>query len=409
VNWACLAVGVVAIVLSLTSLLPPRGPVGSGLSFVPSWIVGEAPLHFAAVFVAATIGCGFAGGLTSWPGWTGVALTAIACAGLVAQFASGVQSHRCFESALAESGQVAPRWTWSAQDSRHVVVALPIRPRGVERLRDIAYADGGGRAGRAHRLDLYRKAGPERPVAAPVLLYFHGGAWVMGDKREQGVPMLGHLAERGFVCVTANYALSPRARWPRHILDCKLALVWVKQHIAEYGGDPNLVFLSGGSAGGHLAALVALTANDPVWQPGFEDEDTTVAACIPLYGVYDFVDPDRIGNANLTPILERRVFEQAAEEAFAAASPISRVSGSAPPFLVVHGRNDVLVPVQSARAFVAALRAGSTQPVAYAELPLTQHAFDNFWSPRTVHFLHALEHFTAGIISTRAAQREVGR
>jgi acetyl esterase/lipase len=386
--------------------MPLRGPVGSGLSFVPSWIVGEAPLHLAAVVVVVMIGCGFAGGLGSWPAWAGLALAAIACTGLVAQFASGLRSRGHFDVALAEAGQVAPRWSWNPQDSRRVVVALPIRPRSVERLRDISYADD---ASRAHRLDIYRRAGPERPAAAPVLLYFHGGAWVMGDKREQGIPMLEHLAERGFVCVTANYALSPKARWPRHVLDCKLALAWVKKHIAEYGGDPSLVFVSGGSAGGHLAALVALTANDPAWQPGFEDEDTTVAACIPLYGVYDFVDPEKIGNANLTPILERRVFEQGAAEAFAAASPISRVSESAPPFLVVHGRNDVLVPVQSARAFVAALRARSTQPVSYAELPLTQHGFDNFWSPRTVHFVHALECFTAGIVATRTAQREVGR
>ena len=405
-NWACLAVGVAALVLSLTSLLPLRGPVGSSFSFVPSWIVGEAPLHFVVVVVAATVTCGLEGGWGSWPGWAGLALAAMACAGLVAQFASGLRSRRYFESALAEAGQVVPRWSWSPQDYRRVIAALPIRPRGVERLRNIAYADD---SAHAHRLDLYRRAGLERPAAAPVVLYFHGGAWVMGDKREQGIPMLEHLAERGFVCVTANYALSPKARWPRHVLDCKLALAWVKRHIAEYGGDPDLVFLSGGSAGGHLAALVALTANDPAWQPGFEDEDTTVAACIPLYGVYDFVDPEKIGNANLTPILERRVFEQGAAEAFAAASPISRVSESAPPFLVVHGRNDVLVPVQSARAFVAALRARSTHPVAYAELPLTQHAFDNFWSPRTVHFVHALEWFTAGIVATRATEREVGR
>jgi acetyl esterase/lipase len=395
-----------ALLLSLTSLLPLRGPVGSSFSFVPSWIVGEAPLHFVVVVVATTAACGLEGGWGSWPGWAGLALAAMACAGLVAQFASGLRSRRCFESALAQAGQVAPRWSWSPQDSRRVIAALPIRPRGVERLRNIAYADD---SAHAHRLDLYRRAGLERPAAAPVVLYFHGGAWVMGDKREQGIPMLEHLAERGFVCVTANYALSPKARWPRHVLDCKLALAWVKRHIAEYGGDPDLVFLSGGSAGGHLAALVALTANDPAWQPGFEDEDTTVAACIPLYGVYDFVDPEKIGNANLTPILERRVFEQGAAEAFAAASPISRVSESAPPFLVVHGRNDVLVPVHSARAFVAALRARSTHPVAYAELPLTQHAFDNFWSPRTVNFVHALEWFTAGIVATRTAEREVGR
>jgi acetyl esterase/lipase len=406
VSWACFAVGVVALVLSLTSLVPPRGPVGSGFSFVPSWIVGEAPLHFLALVAGTTIGCDLEGGLGSWPGRVGLALSSVACAGLGVQFVSGLRSRRCFESALAEEGQEVPRWRWSTQHSRRVAGAVPIRPRGVERLRNIAYAPD---ASHLHRLDLYRRVGVAGPVAAPVLLYFHGGAWVMGDKREQGIPMLGHLAERGFVCVTANYALSPKAKWPRHVLDCKLALAWVKRHVAEYGGDPSLVFLSGGSAGGHLAALVALTANDPVWQPGFEEEDTSVAACIPLYGVYDFVDPERIGNANLTPILEHRVFGQADAEAFAAASPISRVSESAPPFLVVHGRNDVLVPVLSARAFVAALRARSSQPVTYVELPLTQHAFDNFWSPRTVHFVHALEVFVDRVVASRSAQREVGR
>ena len=405
-SWACFAVGVVALVLSLTSLVPPRGPVGSGFSFVPSWIVGEAPLHFLALVAGTTIGCDLEGGLGSWPGRVGLALSSVACAGLGVQFVSGLRSRRCFESALAEESQEVPRWRWSTQHSRRVAGAVPIRPRGVERLRNIAYAPD---ASHLHRLDLYRRVGVAGPVAAPVLLYFHGGAWVMGDKREQGIPMLGHLAERGFVCVTANYALSPKAKWPRHVLDCKLALAWVKRHVAEYGGDPSLVFLSGGSAGGHLAALVALTANDPVWQPGFEEEDTSVAACIPLYGVYDFVDPERIGNANLTPILEHRVFGQADAEAFAAASPISRVSESAPPFLVVHGRNDVLVPVLSARAFVAALRARSSQPVTYVELPLTQHAFDNFWSPRTVHFVHALEVFVDRVVASRSAQREVGR
>jgi acetyl esterase/lipase len=200
----------------------------------------------------------------------------------------------------------------------------------------------------------------------------------MGDKREQGIPMLEYLADRGYVCVTANYALSPKARWPRHVLDCKLALAWVKANIAAYGGNPDLVFVSGCSAGGHLAALLALTANDPVWQPGYEDLDTTVAACVPLYGVYDFVDSERIGNANLAPILERHVFEQTASDVLAAASPVARVHEAAPPFFVVHGRNDVLVPVQAARVFVGALRSLSAETVAYAELPLAQHGFDNF-------------------------------
>jgi acetyl esterase/lipase len=405
-DWACLAVGVVAVVLSLSALLPLRGAVGSALSFIPSWVVGEAPLHLAAVVVLATLACGLAGGFAGAPGWAGLALVALACLGLGAQFASGVRSRRYFEAALGDACGASPAWSWTAKDTRRVLMALPIRPRSVERLRDLAYCEDGERP---HRLDLYRRAGPGSTTAAPVLLYFHGGTWVMGDKREQGIPMLEYLAERGYVCVTANYALSPKARWPRHVLDCKLALSWVKRHISEYGGDPNLVFVSGCSAGGHLAALLALTANDSAWQPGFEDEDTTVAGCVPLYGVYDFVDAEKIANANLSPILERYVFGQASVEDFTAASPILRVHESAPPFLVVHGRNDVLVPVQSARAFVSSLRESSSQSVAYAELPLTQHGFDNLWSPRTVHFVHALQCFTEGIVTTRAAEREVGR
>jgi acetyl esterase/lipase len=405
-DWACLAVGVVAAVLSLSALVPLRGALGSALSFVPSWVVGEAPLHLAVAVVAAVLACGLLGGFSSALGWAGLALALLACAGLGAQFASGLRSRRYFEAALSPLSVGRGRWAWTTVDTRRVVVAFPLRPRAVERLRDIAYADG---SERAHRLDLYRRAGPGESTAAPVILYFHGGTWVMGDKREQGIPMLEYLAERGFVCVTANYALSPKARWPRHILDCKLALLWVKRHIAEYGGDPNLVFVSGCSAGGHLAALLALTANEPAWQPGYENEDTSVAGCAPLYGVYDFVDEAKIANVNLTPILHRYVFEQAALEDLSAASPLLRAHQGAPPFFVVHGRADVLVPVETARAFVRTLRAQSTQFVTYAELPLTQHGFDNFWSPRTVHFVHALERFTEAIIATRAAEREVGR
>ena len=405
-DWACLAAGVVAFVLGLSTLVPLRGAIGSALSFVPSWIVGEAPLHVALVVVAVSLACGFAGGYESTPGLVGATLAAVACVGLIVQFLSGLRSRRYFEAALRDAGIVVPPFQWGPGDTRRVAAVLPFRPREVERIRDIAYATD---AGRAHRLDLYRKASPDRSSRAPVLVYFHGGAWVMGDKREQGIPMLEHLADRGYVCVTANYALSPKARWPQHILDCKLAFSWVKGNIADYGGDPSLMFVSGCSAGGHLAALVALSANDPVWQPGYEDQDTTVEGCVPLYGVYDFVDPDRIGNANLSPILERHVFERSVAEDFAAASPIFRVNASAPPFFVVHGRNDVLVPVQAARAFVSALRARSAQSVVFAELPLAQHAFDNFWSPRTVHLVHALDCFMGGIVATRAPEREVGR
>ena len=175
--------------------------------------------------------------------------------------------------------------------------------------------------------------------------------------------MLEHLAERGYVCVTANYALSPKARWPQHVLDCKLALAWVKRHIAEYGGDPSLVFVSGGSAGGHLAALVALTANDPAWQPGFEDERHASRRMHPALRRLRL----RRSRQDREPQSRAHAWSSAFSSAStprrsAAASPISRVGESAPPFLVVHGRNDVLVPVATARAFVSALRAQQHAP-----------------------------------------------
>ena len=97
--------------------------------------------------------------------------------------------------------------------------------------------------------------------------------------------------------MTANYALSPKATFPDHLIDVKRALAWVKEHIAEYGGDPGYVVISGGSAGGHLSSLAALTPNRPEYQPGFEAVDTTVQACVPFYGVYDFTNRDGIRGA----------------------------------------------------------------------------------------------------------------
>ncbi len=149
------------------------------------------------------------------------------------------------------------------------------------------------------------------------MVYIHGGAWIIGDKREQGFPMLLEFARRGWVCVTINYRLSPKATWPDHIVDCKMAIAWVKEHIAEYGGDPGFIAVSGGSAGGHLSALLALTPGDRSFQPGFEDKDTSVDACVPVYGVYDMTCTSEPGsrrhvvvyNKGLLHLLERRVFK----------------------------------------------------------------------------------------------------
>ena len=117
--------------------------------------------------------------------------------------------------------------------------------------------------------------------------------WVIGSKNEQGIPLLNHLAHNGWVGFNVNYQLSPRVKAPDHLIDCKRALAWIREHADEYGVDPDFIVVTGGSAGGHLCALMALTANDPEYQPGFDDADTSlVQAAVPFYGVYDMLDRD---------------------------------------------------------------------------------------------------------------------
>jgi acetyl esterase/lipase len=265
---------------------------------------------------------------------------------------------------------------------------------------DISYGEHGAR----NHLDIWRRPDLDRGGRAPVLLQVPGGAWMVGSKRQQAYPLMSHLAELGWVCVAINYRLSPRSTWPDHIVDVKRALAWTKEHIAEYGGDPDWIAITGGSAGGHLSALAALTANDPQFQPGFEDADTSVRAAVPFYGNYDFTGTDSVLHPLLAPTLAKYVFKlrrPEIAEAFRIASPITHVSANAPPFFVLHGANDSLIPVEQARAFSARLRDVSRQPVVYAELPFAQHAFDIFGSVRAAHAAVAVEQFLAEIYSKR--------
>jgi acetyl esterase/lipase len=258
--------------------------------------------------------------------------------------------------------------------------------------KNIAFAPELGRRG---RLDVYRPKGDVS--GAPVLLQVHGGAWTIGNKDQQGLPLMRHMAAHGWVCVAINYRLSPRNAFPAHLVDVKRAIAWIREHIAEHGGDPDFVAITGGSAGGHLTALAALTANDPEYQPGFEDADTSLQAAVPFYGVYDMAGTTGHKSVELMRdrFLAPWVFQTSREdtEAFEKASPILRVHEDAPPFYVIHGTNDALADVRVARAFVEKLREASAAPVAYTELSLTQHAFDVFPSLRSQHSVRAVDRF----------------
>lgn len=249
---------------------------------------------------------------------------------------------------------------------------------------------------RANLADIWRRPDLPRDGKAPVLLQVPGGGWMLGDRRPQAYPLMGALADRGWICVSIGYRVSPKHQWPAHIIDVKQALAWVKEHIAEYGGDPDFVAISGGSAGGHLSSLAALTPGDPQWQPGFEDADTSVVAAVPVYGRYDWFGFEGPGRAEMMRALEQLIIKKRYandSQVFLDASPIKRIGPDAPPFFVLHGTNDTLIDVQEGRDFVAALREQSPAPVAYAEIPNAQHAFDIFGSAHGHYTAEAITRF----------------
>ncbi len=262
---------------------------------------------------------------------------------------------------------------------------------GVEVIRDINYREGGSRA----RLDIYRPDGVDL-ADAPVLVQVHGGGWTIGDKSQQGLLLMNRMAARGWVCVAINYRLAPKHPFPAQIIDVKKALAWTRDNIASYGGDPSYLVITGGSAGGHLAALAALTPDVTEYQPGFEDADTRVSACVPFYGVYDLggLTGDRDAILMRDMFLGPRIFKldpKAHPEAFELGSPIAHVSADAPDFFVLHGEFDSLVSVKQARAFVEKLRALSPGVTTYLELPGTQHAFEVFSSIRSQQVIRSVE------------------
>ncbi len=372
--------------------------------FFGAWLTGELALHHVVWQALATVAFVAMGALGAWPGWLGLGLTFASWATLATFHRRAGITGSVFDDALR--GDFGPDQVDSAAKVRFRQIARPFKMRthGVERIRDVTYGPHGTR----NQLDVYRPKDASGPC--PVLFQIHGGGWMVSKKDEQALPLMYHLAARGWVCVAANYRLSPRATFPDHLIDVKRALAWIKHHVAEHGGDPDFVVVTGGSAGGHLAALVALTANDPEYQPGFEDVDTTVQGCVPFYGVYDFLDRHgERGKASMAPMLSRFVMKsspEAAREAWDKASPIARVHADAPPFFVIHGTHDSLAYVEDTRHFVRALRAVSRQPVVYAELPGAQHAFDVFHSQRSAYAVDAVTRFVERLRADAAAPRD---
>ncbi|HZN78462.1 MAG TPA: alpha/beta hydrolase [Mycobacterium sp.] len=257
-------------------------------------------------------------------------------------------------------------------------------------------------------LDVWRRKDlPAEP--APVLIFVPGGAWVHGSRLLQGYALMSHLAEMGWVCLSIDYRVAPHHRWPAHLTDVKTAIAWARANVDKFGGDRNFVAVAGCSAGGHLSALAGLTANDPEMQCELPDgSDTSVDAVVGIYGRYDWEDRSTAERARFVDFLERVVVGRKIAkhpDVFRKASPIARVHKDAPPFLVIHGTGDSVIPVEQARSFVAKLRAASHSVVSYVELPGAGHAFDMIDGARTGSMATAIGLFLNQIHRNRSLTR----
>jgi acetyl esterase/lipase len=256
----------------------------------------------------------------------------------------------------------------------------------------------------AQVLDVWRRKDlPAQP--APVLIFVPGGAWVHGRCMGQGSALMSRLAEQGWVCLAIDYRVAPHHRWPRHITDVKTAIAWARANVDKFGGDRNFVAVAGCSAGGHLSALAGLTPDDPAYRDELpEGADSSVDAVVGIYGRYDWEDRSTPERDRFVDFLERVVVRKSIArhpELFRDASPIARVHRNAPPFLVIHGSKDSVIPVEQARSFVERLRDVSHSMVGYLELPGAGHGYDLIDAERAGAAAHAASLFLNQVYRTK--------
>jgi acetyl esterase/lipase len=226
-------------------------------------------------------------------------------------------------------------------------------PEGVRIERDIVFAEVDGEP---LMLDLYTPEDAAGPL--PAVVWIFGGGWRIGDRRKI---VIAPLATRGYVVASIDYRLSDEAKFPAQIHDCKAGVRFLRANAARFGIDPERIAVFGPSAGGHLAALVGTTADEPrleggIGTTGVSSRVRAVVAFFPptdLDRLYE-EDVDSRMYYVIRKLLDGRPEEK--PELAALASPVRYVSRDDPSFLFVHGRKDRFVPVSQSRILHEALR-----------------------------------------------------
>jgi acetyl esterase/lipase len=233
-------------------------------------------------------------------------------------------------------------------------------------LRDVEYVPGGHER---QKLDLYLSKEADPSGKRPLIVWIHGGAWLGGSKdRPPALPFV----DKGYAVASINYRLSQHAIFPAQIEDCKAAVRWLRAHAGKYGYDPNRIGVWGASAGGHLVALLGTTGGVKEFDMGSNAGiSSRVQAVCDFFGPTDFTkmsgfpstmrhDAADSPEAKLIggPIQENKDKVQRA-------NPIAYVTKDDPPFLIVHGDKDPLVPHNQSEILCDALKKAGVEATLY--------------------------------------------
>lgn len=401
-GWTLLVLAIFGVVLVVNAARPSRSPFWLLPSWIGVFLTTDLVFHHIVLQVIVVALFGWFGALATLPGKIAIALMIVSTLVLLRLWLPALKARDVADRTAAKLG---------LDDVASMPRSLLLTPfrgprKGVTVERDVDFFRA---AGRSLKLDVYAPVTPGQ--GRPALVYVHGGGWLFGDKKDQGLPLCNHLATLGWVCFNVNYRLSPGATWPDHLIDVKAAVAWVREHADEFGVDDSFVAVSGGSAGAHIASMAALTQNDRSLQPGFEDDDTSVQAIVTSYGVYDLTN--RLGAHNpgfvskmIGPHVIKAFFDEEPEK-FRAASPRDHVDAAGIPWLVLHGSDDEMVPVIEARDFFSALSEESLPLCGYAEFPAASHAFDIYYCHRAIAAVELTARFLATAFSaSNSASRQ---
>lgn len=412
-GWLYLAGALIGLWFTVQAHRPVATPKRRSIpSFFAGWLTNELALHHVAWQAVATGVFVRYGALDHWAGWVALVLTTVQWVLNLLLVRVALGTGDLFEEVLRDTlgddyrRDLPPSpHGWDRPDWKRLVIPFRLKHPAVARERNRVFARV---SARDLRLDVFRprEAGAKRPV----LIYVHGGGWILGFRDRQGGPLLTEMATRGWIGILPAYRLSPVATAPDHVVDVKRAIAWVREHADEIGADPDFIALSGGSAGGHLAALAALTSGDPSLQPGFEDADCSVQACVPLYGPYDPTDELGYQIDEMGQMLARFVIKADPDEdpdRWRQFSPLLQVHRDAPPFLIVHGEMDSVTSPQVSEQFASKLESVSANPTGLALLPGAQHAFDTFPSIRTAFSVRGVARFLCTLHARRHASSRI--